>query len=82
MKCTLEVECTPLEARQFFGLPDLQPLQAAVMAEMETKMLAEMERFSPEGVLKSWLSMFSHSPEQLQQAMAKMMFMGLNRTKT
>ena len=24
MKCTLEVECTPLEARQFFGLPDLQ----------------------------------------------------------
>ena len=81
MKCTLEVDCTPLEARQFFGLPDLQPLQAAVMAEVERKMLAEMERFSPDGVLKSWLSMFAQSPEQVQQAFSKMMFNGLNRTK-
>ena len=81
MKCTLEVECTPLEARQFFGLPDVQPLQAAIMAEVETKMLAEMERFSPEGVLKVWLSMFSQSPEQMQQVFSKLMFTGLNRTK-
>ncbi len=81
MKCTLEVECTPLEARQFFGLPDVQPLQATVMAEVEKKMLAEMDRFSPEGVLKSWLSMFSQSPEQMQQAFSKLMFNGLNRTK-
>lgn len=82
MKCTLEVECTPIEARQFFGLPDVQPLQAAIMAEVETKMLAEMERFSPEGVLKVWLSMFSQSPEQMQQVFSKMMFTGLNRTKS
>ncbi|WP_237480869.1 DUF6489 family protein [Lichenibacterium dinghuense] len=81
MKCTLEVECTPLEARQFFGLPDVQPLQATIMAEVEKKMLAEMERFSPEGVLKSWLSMFSQSPEQMQQTFSKLMFTGLNRTK-
>lgn len=81
MKCTLEVECTPLEARQFFGLPDVQPLQASIMAEVEKKMMAEMDRFSPEGVLKSWLSMFSQSPEQMQQAFSKLMFTGLNRTK-
>ena len=81
MKCRLEVECTPLEARQFFGLPDVQPLQASIMAEVEKKMLAEMERFSPEGVLKGWLSLFSQSPEQVQQAFSKMMFTGLNGTK-
>ena len=81
MKCTVEVECTPLEARQFFGLPDVQPLQATIMAEVEKKMLSEMDRFSPEGVLKTWLSMFSQSPEQMQQALAKMMFTGLSRTK-
>ena len=81
MKCTLEVDCTPLEARQFFGLPDVQPMQATIMAEVEKKMLAEMDRFSPESVLKSWLSMFSQSPEQFQQAFSKMMFNGLNRTK-
>jgi len=82
MKCKLEVECTPLEARQFFGLPDVQPLQAVVMQEVEKKMLAEIERFSPDSVLKSWLSMLTQSPEQLQDAFSKMMFTGLNRTKT
>ena len=81
MKCTLEVECTPLEARQFFGLPDVQPLQETIMAEVEKKMLAEIDRFSPEGVLKSWLSLLAQSPEQFQQAFSKMMFTGLNRTK-
>ena len=82
MKCTLEVECTPLEARQFFGLPDVQPLQANIMAEVERKMLSEMDRFSPDSVLKSWLSMFTQSPEQLQEAFSKMMFTGLNRTRS
>ncbi len=81
MKCRLEVDCTPLEARQFFGLPDVQPLQATIMAEVEKKMLSEMERFSPESVLKSWLSMFTQSPEQLQEAFARMMSTGLNRSK-
>ncbi len=81
MKCRLEVDCTPLEARQFFGLPDVQPLQATIMAEVEKKMLTEMERFSPESVLKSWLSMFNQSPEQLQEAFARMMSTGLNRSK-
>lgn len=76
MKCRLEVDCTPLEARQFFGLPDVQPLQAIIMAEVEKKMLSEMERFSPDSVLKSWLSMFSQSPDQLQEAFSKMMFTG------
>jgi hypothetical protein len=27
MKINVEVDCTPLEARQFFGLPDVQPMQ-------------------------------------------------------
>lgn len=75
MKCTIEVECTPLEARQFLGLPDVQPLQAKVLAEVEKRMLAEMERFSPDAVLKTWLSMFSQTPEQIQDMFSKMLSM-------
>ena len=48
MKCKIEIDCTPIEARQFFGLPDVQPLQARIMEEVEKKMLAEMDRFSPD----------------------------------
>jgi hypothetical protein len=72
MKVTVEVDCTPLEARQFLGLPDVQPMQTAIMGEMERKMLAEMDRFSPEGVLKTWLALIPQSPERLQEMFAKL----------
>ena len=70
MKCTVNVECTPEEARAFFGLPDLQPMQARLMAEVERRMLAEADRFSPEAMLKAWLSFAPQSPEQDQEGMA------------
>jgi hypothetical protein len=35
MKITINVDCTPAEAREFLGLPDLRPLQAAWLAEVE-----------------------------------------------
>ena len=47
MKITVNVDCTPLEARQFMGLPDVEPMQKAAMAEVEKRMMAELERFSP-----------------------------------
>lgn len=73
MKCRVEFECTPLEARQFIGLPDLQPMQERVMAEMERKMLAEMERFTPDSVLKTWMSAYFQAPEQLKDAFNAML---------
>jgi hypothetical protein len=56
MKVTIEIDCTPLEARQFFGLPDVQPMQAALLAEMEKRVMAEAEKFTPEGLMQSWFS--------------------------
>ena len=35
MKVNVEIDCTPLEARQFFGLPDVQPMQTAVMDKLQ-----------------------------------------------
>ena len=31
MKVTVEVDCTPEEARRFLGLPDVVPMQQAAM---------------------------------------------------
>ena len=56
MKVSIDIDCTPLEARQFIGLPDVQPMQAAVLAEIEKRMLAEAEKFSPEGFMRAWFS--------------------------
>ena len=33
MKFTVNVECTPEEARAFMGLPDVQPMQEAMMQD-------------------------------------------------
>ncbi|BAT61357.1 hypothetical protein GJW-30_1_03914 [Variibacter gotjawalensis] len=63
VKVTVEVDCTPLEARQFFGLPDVQPMQERVMKELEDKMMENMERYSPEGLMKTWFSSMPQNAE-------------------
>ena len=79
MKCTITVDCTPEEARTFLGLPDLQPMQARLLAEMERRMLAEAERFSPEAMLKAWLSFAPQSPEQVQEWVTRLFGGGMPR---
>jgi hypothetical protein len=56
MKVNIEIECTPVEARQFFGLPNVEPMQDAVMQQLEKRMLADIERISPEALMKNWLA--------------------------
>ena len=51
MKVTVDIDCTPAEARAFFGLPDVQPLQAAVMDRLQERMMSEIDRFSPEALV-------------------------------
>jgi hypothetical protein len=67
MKITVNVDCTPLEARQFFGLPDVQPMQQAAMSEIEKRMMVELERFSPESLFKAWLPIAGKNAEWFQE---------------
>ncbi len=61
MQVTADVDCTPEEARVFLGLPDVRPLQAAVMAHMEERMLVEADRFSPERLVQAWMALFGQA---------------------
>jgi hypothetical protein len=56
MKVNVEIDCTPLEARQFFGLPDVQPMQNAVMEKLQHQMTANIEKVSPEALMQSWFT--------------------------
>jgi uncharacterized protein DUF6489 len=67
MKVTINIDCTPLEARQFMGLPDVQPMQAAVLAEMEKRLIAETAKFSPEGFMRAWFSEGQQSADWLRE---------------
>lgn len=55
MKVTINVECTPEEARTFFGLPDVQPMQAAMMNEMQKRMKDGMASMDMDNLMKMWM---------------------------
>lgn len=66
MKITVNIDCTPEEARTFFGLPDLQPIQNVMMAEMEERMRANLNAMDPESLMKTWFPTGIQNLEQLQ----------------
>ncbi|MCX8252625.1 hypothetical protein RHAL1_03218 [Beijerinckiaceae bacterium RH AL1] len=82
MKINLEIDCTPLEARLFFGLPDVQPLQTAMMAEMENTMIREARRFSPEALMQFWFSSMPQGAEWVRTMMSTMLNQGTTTTST
>ena len=67
MKVTVNVDCTPEEARSFLGLPDVQPLQEAVMAQMQERMMSSLKSMDPEVLLKTWGPMGLNNLEQIQK---------------
>lgn len=73
MKIIATIDCTPEEARTFLGLPDVQPMQAAVMAKIEQQVLDAANAVSPDALLKSWFSLIPQTQEQMQRLMAGFM---------
>ena len=67
MKVNVEVTCTPEEARAFFGLPDLKPMQDRILAEIEERMRSSLDAMDPETVFKTWLPASMQGVEQMQQ---------------
>ena len=65
MKITIEADCTPDEARRFLGLPDVAPMQAAMMEKIQQRMADAIDATTPEALLKLWMPM---SPDQIQKA--------------
>jgi hypothetical protein len=67
MKFKVDIDCTPDEARAFFGLPDVKPLQEALLPEVEQRLRTLLKGMDPEAMLKSWLPATLKGFEQLQQ---------------
>ena len=68
MKITIDVECTPQEARECLGLPDVAALQDAVMDKVREQLLSNLTAMEPEALLKTWLPAGIESFERVQKA--------------
>ena len=77
MKVNVEIDCTPLEARQFVGLPDVVPMQTAVMDKLQQQMMSNIEKVSPESLIQSWFSFDPKFAERMIQEMFKFAMAGL-----
>ena len=67
MKVTVDVDCTPEEARAFLGLPDVKPVQEEMLKEVQKRLSASLKAMDPETVVKTWLPATLQGYEQLQE---------------
>jgi len=72
MKFTVNVECSPEEARRFMGLPDVTPINEQLVSEMGKRMEANLKLMSGESLMSSWMSVGT----QAQDAFVKLMTSG------
>ena len=77
MKITINIDCTPAEVRQYMGLPDVAPMQEAMLRELQERMMANVVALQPAEMIKTWLPMGLDGWLEMQKAFwTKMMSVG------
>ena len=71
MKITVDIDCTPAEARQFMGLPDFEPMQKLALEDIERRMKDSLDRYSPEALLKGWMQPGSMNTDWFQEILKR-----------
>lgn len=69
MNIKVEIDCTPVEARAFLGLPDVTPLNEHLVAEMRRRMAENMQAMQPEELMKTWTSFGVQAQDQFRRLM-------------
>jgi Family of unknown function (DUF6489) len=67
MKIKLDIDCSPKELREFFGLPDLSPLHEKYMDYLELQLKNYYENFDAKGIFEKWLPQNLDSFNQFQK---------------
>lgn len=81
MKITVDVDCTPEEARAFLGLPDVKPMQDALLNQVQERMTASLGAMDPETMFKTWLPAQVQGMEQMQKMFWAQFARSKERTK-
>jgi hypothetical protein len=64
MKAKVEIDCTPEEARAFFGLPDVRALNETLVGEMKARLDANLNMAASDELLKGWMTFGGQASEQ------------------
>lgn len=67
MRLTIDIDCTPQEARTFFGMPDVEPLNDIIVTEMTRRAQENLDTIAdPERMVEQWAQMSGKGVETLQ----------------
>jgi hypothetical protein len=80
MKIKVDIDCTPKEARAFFGLPDVEPIQEAVLAKVQERLSEHLDARDPEALLKLWFPGGLQELGQMQERLWQRFLGGLGPT--
>ena len=67
MKVTFDIDCTPAEARAFFGLPDLAPVHDIYIEKLKSMITDGVSTSDVEKLTRAWLPGVADSFEQWQK---------------
>jgi hypothetical protein len=67
MKITIDIDCTPQEARTFLGLPNVEPMQDALVAQMQERLARYLDASDPDTLLRVWFPSGIKGLGQLQE---------------
>ena len=74
MKFTVNIDCTPEEARRFFGLPDVTAVNQVIVDQLEKRTKENLETLTdPQKYVENMLAMSGSNMEKMQGAFAAMM---------
>ncbi|WP_372604080.1 DUF6489 family protein [Actibacterium sp.] len=71
MNITISIDCSPAEARDFFGLPDVKEMQGEVMAKVQEQMSSGLGKMETGDLLKLWMPNSLKGMDQLQEFFSK-----------
>ncbi len=73
MKISIEIDCSPEEARRFFGLPDVTQVNDAVVATVQARMADALKQIDGETLLREWMAGGTQAWQNLQTSFIEQM---------
>lgn len=78
MQFQINIECTPEEARKFFGVPDMMPLQQQMMDQLNARLMENMKTMDTESLMQTWVPAIFQGWSEVQQNFWKQMSVNIN----
>jgi hypothetical protein len=69
MKVTIEIDCTPQEARTFLGQPDVEAFNDWLIEQMKARFTQNMELLKPEEMMKGWIAVGGQAQDAMRRFM-------------